>query len=110
MTKEIEGIRIRNLQPQGFLYELRATRSGLYPNLNTGGTTYLNVGDVWKYGETIRGNSRYPDSKIDLERDHLTMVPIYYGNQTAIKIQEKIMIYGYFFMHGERPAGNPIFR
>ncbi|MBI3519891.1 MAG: hypothetical protein HY062_11105 [Bacteroidetes bacterium] len=110
MSKEISRIQERVAGPQGFLYQLIATRSGPYPNLNTGGTTYLNAGDVWKYGITTQGFGRYPDAKINLQRDGLEMIPIFFGNQMEILIQEKIMIYGYYFMNGERPAGNPIFR
>ncbi|MGA9213164.1 RHS repeat-associated core domain-containing protein, partial [Kaistella sp.] len=106
MEREIEGIRKRNLLPQGFLYQLEATRSGLYPNVR-GGTTYLNAGDVWKYGETTT-NNRYTDSK--LRAQGLIMNPIFHGNQMEIKIQEKIMIYGHFFINGSLPAGNKIFR
>lgn len=70
--------------------------------------TFLNVGDVWKYGQTIRGFGRYSQS--DLARKGLQMIDIFHGNQMEIRIQEKIMIYGYYFMNGSRPAGNPIFR
>jgi RHS repeat-associated protein len=107
MQREIDGIRERALGPPGFVYELRATRSGNYPNLNTGGTTYLNAGDVWKYGQTTT-NYRY--SEKSLTGKGLVMKPIYYGNQMEILIQEKYYIYGYYFMNGHRPAGNPIFR
>lgn len=106
MEKEIDRIERRNLKPQGFLYQLEATRPGLYPNVR-GGTTFLNTGDVWKYGETTT-NNRYSDNK--LRAQGLVMNPIFYGNQTTIKIQEKIMIYGYFVVNGSLPPGNKIFR
>lgn len=38
------------------------------------------------------------------------MNPIFYGNQTTIKVQEKIMIYDYFMINGTLPPGNKIFR
>jgi RHS repeat-associated protein len=111
MNREINRIYERTLGPPGFAYELVATKSGLYPNLNTGGTTHLKIGDVWKFGQTTQGFGRYPDNKIDLVRDNLTMIPIPPGgNQMQILIQEKYLIYGYFFLHGHRPPGNPIFR
>lgn len=94
--------------PQGFVYELRATRSGLYPNLNTGKPMQLNEGDIWKYGQTTVGVDRY--SRNFYQKMGLKMYPIFTGNQREILIQEKIMIYGYWFMNGYRPAGNPIFR
>ncbi|MGD1318728.1 DUF6443 domain-containing protein [Chryseobacterium sp. 2R14A] len=106
MEKEIDRIERRNLKPQGFLYQLEATRPGFYPNVR-GGTTFLNTGDVWKYGETTT-NNRYSDNK--LRAQGLVMNPIFYGNQTTIKIQEKIMIYGYFVVNGSLPPGNKIFR
>jgi RHS repeat-associated protein len=92
---------------QGFVYELQATRSGYYPDVH-GGTRYLEKGDVWKYGETTNGGSRYPNSYY--KTMGLQMRPIFYGNQIEIKIQEKIMIYGYYFEHRQLPAGNKIFR
>jgi RHS repeat-associated protein len=108
MNREISSILQRNAGPFGFVYELRATKNGVYPNLNTGGTTDLKVGDVWKYGQTTVGESRY--SRNFYETIGLKMYPIFRGNQMDILIQEKIMIYGYFFMNGHRPPGNPIFR
>ena len=108
MQAEIDNVLTKSPGPQGYVYELRATRSGPYPNLNTGGTTILNVGDVWKYGQTTQGFGRY--SQGDLRRMGLEMYPIFPGNQVQILVQEKIMIYGYYFQHGHRPPGNPIFR
>jgi hypothetical protein len=110
MNKEIEGIRQKVGGPPRFVYALVATRSGSYPNLNTGETTHLNVGDVWKYGQTTQGDSRYPDAKINPAKMGLKMEPIFFGNQMEIKIHEKIMIYEYFFRQGHRPPGNSIFR
>ena len=92
---------------QGFVYELRATQTGYYPDYH-GGNIYLERGDVWKYGETTKGESRY--SRNFYNTTSLKMFPIYYGNTIDIKIQEKIMIYGYYFQHGRLPAGNRIFR
>ena len=106
MSREIEGIKERSLGPQGFQYALTATRSGDYPNVR-GGTTYLNAGDVWKYGETTSPN-RY--SQNYLNSAGLTMQRQFFGNQMQIKIQEKFMIYGYFFINGTLPPGNSIFR
>jgi hypothetical protein len=42
--------------------------------------------------------------------DRVTMQEQFNGNQMQIKIQEKFMIYGYFFMTGTLPPGNSIFR
>lgn len=107
-AREIAQIAKRSLTlKQGFTYELQATRSGYYPNVR-GGKVYLNQGEVWKYGETTKGFERYP--KRDLEDWGVYMKPIYYGNTIEIKIQEKIMIYGYAIKYGTLPPGNRIFR
>jgi len=106
MTAEIDRIAQKAAGPQGFQYELLAARSGLYPNVR-GGTTFLNAGDVWKYGETT-SNNRY--SQGYLNSMGLIMNSQFYGNQMEIKIQEKVMIYGYFMQNGSLPAGNSIFR
>ncbi len=111
--KEINNILEKNLGGVGMTYELRATESGSYPIMIRGksvaaGYTHLNKGDVWKYGETTKGFSRYTLS--ELARGRLKMVPIFYGTVAQIKVQEKIMIYGYALMHGHRPPGNKIWR
>lgn len=107
-AREIAQWTQKNLSlKQGFVYELQARSSGYYPDVR-GGVRYLNQGDVWKYGETTRGTDRYSEDY--LNRIGVDMFPIYYGNQIEIKIQEKIMIYGYYFQHGRLPAGNKIFR
>ena len=43
--------------------------------------------------------------QMGLKRDDL-----FTGNQIEIKVQEKIMLYGYFMLHGTLPPGNRIFR
>lgn len=60
-----------------------------------------------KFGQTTSG-SRYSDSY--LEGAGLRRVNLFPGNQMEIKIQEKVMIYGYFIEHGALPPGNSIFR
>ncbi len=106
---EIGRLLEKTLKTKGFTYELRVNNSGLYTNVR-GNEVYLKAGDVWKYGETT-GMNRYPQSYLNKAvNGGLTMVPIFYGNQAEIKIQEKIMIYGYFFEHGSLPPGNKIFR
>jgi len=106
MQREIDGILKRAAGPQGFQYALIATRAGYYINVR-GGTMYLNKGDVWKYGETT---SEGLYSRTYLESVGLEMLPSIIGNQVQIKVQEKIMIYGYFFTNGTLPPGNRIFR
>lgn len=106
MQKEIDGIKLRAAGPMGVQYALTAKTSGYYPNVR-GGTKYLNAGDVWKYGETT-SSDRYSDKY--LRTMGLNFVPQFPGNQMEIKIQEKVMIYGYFFSTGSLPPGNSIFR
>ncbi|GAA4105555.1 RHS repeat-associated core domain-containing protein [Mucilaginibacter panaciglaebae] len=106
MTAEIDRIARKAQGPQGFTYALVATVPGLYPNVR-GGTKFLNIGDVWKFGQTTSG-SRYSNSS--LRGSRLERINLFPGNQIEIKIQEKIMIYGYFMEHGTLPPGNHIFR
>jgi RHS repeat-associated protein len=109
MQREIDRISERAAGPQGFVYELTATRNGPYRDYNTGGYIDLKIGDVWKYGITTTG-SRYPDAKVNLVRDGLQMTPLHPGNQMQILIYEKYYIYGHFFMTGSRPPGNGRFK
>ncbi|NAS12904.1 RHS repeat domain-containing protein [Poritiphilus flavus] len=111
---EIERILEKKLGPSsGFLYELRATTDGYYPIMTSGsklptGQVFLKAGEVWKYGETTKGFGRY--SGEFLKSGRLSMIPIFFGNAVEIKVQEKIMIYGYALMKGKLPPGNKIFR
>ena len=55
--------------------------------------------------------SRYSQSQLNkMVPGGVTMVPIFFGNQVEIKVQEKIMIYGYTVMNFSLPPGNKIFR
>lgn len=72
------------------------------------GQVYSKAGEVWKYGETTKGFSRY--SSEFLKNGRLSMIPIFFGNAVEIKVQEKIMIYSYALMKGKLPPGNKIFR
>lgn len=107
MATEIGGIVQRNLGPEGEVYSLRATRSGDFPNVR-GGSTFLNAGDVYKYGETTQPDSRY--SNTDLQRMGLRYEEEYRGSQAMAKIVEKLRIYGHVLENGELPPGNRIFR
>jgi hypothetical protein len=71
-------------------------------------TTYLNAGEVWKYGETINPTTRYDQSF--LNGLGVRQLNEYWGNQLQIKIAEKTKIYSYFAIHGHLPPGNKIFR
>ena len=109
MEGEIDGIMRRAGGPQGALYSLRATGSGPYTCFTcSGGTTSLNAGDVWKYGETTNPAGRYSQSQ--LSGWGVRQVNEFYGNQVQIKVMEKTKIYGYFLQNGHLPPGNKIFR
>jgi len=107
---EIGRIIDKQLKPSGFTYELRVNNSGNYIDVR-GQSIYLNTGDVWKYGETSTGMKRYSQSTLDnMVPGGVYMEPIFFGNQTEIKVQEKIMIYWYAIQNGSLPPGNKIFR
>lgn len=106
MNNEISRIAQKTAGPQGIQYALVAKSSGYYPNVR-GGTTFLNEGETWKYGETT-SNFRY--SKERLDSSGLQFIPQFVGSQIEIKMKEKIMIYGHFMTHGTLPPGNKIFR
>lgn len=109
MNAEIAGIMARTMGPQGVQYSLRATESGTYLcHTCPGGTTQLNAGDVWKYGETTKGPQRYTLKY--LRSNNVTFTPETAGNQIQIKVAEKLKLYNYFFRNGHLPGGNKIFR
>ncbi len=110
MTQEIERIRKKVNNTRGFVYELRVNNSGTYRDVR-GNLVQMNAGDVWKYGETTKGFGRYQQSELDgMVPGGVTMFPIFHGNVIEIKIQEKIMIYGYSMMNLHLPPGNRIYR
>ncbi len=111
MKDEIAHLQTRLDGPDGFVYELRENTDGMYPCVRTASWIYLEAGDVWKIGETTQEKNRYSDNWMRAIGDGgVTMQRVYYGNQRQIKIQEKIMIYNYYFRHGHLPPGNKIFR
>ncbi|MCZ8319768.1 MAG: RHS repeat-associated core domain-containing protein [Silanimonas sp.] len=108
-TYEIQKILKRDPGPQGTQYSLRATTSGAYPCYTCpGGTMNLNVGDVWKYGETTNPTGRYSPSQLSGWK--VEQVNEFSGSQMQIKIAEKSKIYNYFLINGQLPPGNKIFR
>lgn len=108
MQVEIAKISQKINNNRGVVYELRVNNSGTYIDVR-GNEINLRAGDVWKYGETT--GKRYITTELE------NMVPggvkkfdIFPGNVIEIKIQEKIMIYGYAVSNGHLPPGNRIFR
>ncbi|MFH1947125.1 MAG: RHS repeat-associated core domain-containing protein [Candidatus Magasanikbacteria bacterium] len=108
MTDEISRIKEKVKGPMGIQYSLRATISGNYHNETTGGSSYLKAGEVWKYGETTKPETRY--AKNYLGQLRVVMVREFAGTQIECKVIEKTKIYSYFFAHGHLPPGNKIFR
>ncbi len=107
MVGEMQRILSKAAGPMGSVYSLRARAPGYYPNVR-GGTTFLNKGDVWKFGETTNWDGRY--SPAEMASLGLRMVREFSGTQVEIKVYEKSKIYGYFFVYGHLPPGNRIFR
>ncbi len=94
-------------QRPGEVYTLRATRTGIYPNLR-GGTVALVAGDIWKIGQTINPSSRYPAGVYrSLGVSYNTE---YVGGQLQILMVEKLRLAGYVTVHGNLPPGNLILR
>lgn len=87
MASEISRIYEKVNNTRRFTYELRATTSGLYPNVR-GGVVSLNAGDVWKYGETTPGFDNYSQNFLTTNR--LQMVPIFYGNVAELKFKRRL--------------------
>jgi hypothetical protein len=109
MASEISRIAQKVNNTRGFVYELRVNQTGTYINVR-GIPVQLNAGDVWKYGETT-SLYRYSGPELDnMVPGGVHRIDIFPGNVAEIKIQEKIMIYGYYFQHGYLPPGNKIFR
>lgn len=88
------------------VYELRATKNGIYKNVRTGDDVHLNIGNVWK--QTTNPTGRY--NQAELRRQGLMQVDIFQGNQIEILVMEKVKIYGYYYRNGSPPPGNRIFR
>jgi RHS repeat-associated protein len=108
MSAEIERIQTKVNNIRGTVYELRVNNSGTYVDVR-GNPTQMNAGDVWKYGETT--GYRYSGPALGrMVPGGVHRVDIFPGNVVEIKVQEKIMIYGYTMMNGHLPPGNRIFR
>ena len=109
MNAEISSLQRRSPGPDAYQYALIASQSGYYPSYSYGnGVVYLQVGEVWKYGETTHINTRYSDAW--LKENNLTKLIQAVGTQRQMKIEEKRKIYGYFMKYHHLPPGNKIFR
>ena len=108
--REIERLKRRSDGPEGIVYSLRTTQDGLYLDVRKG-LVFMEKGEVWKYGETTQQppEARY-GGKANLERQGLVMIREKPGSQKQIKIEEKYLLYNYYFHNGHLPPGNSIFR
>jgi hypothetical protein len=86
-------------------YSLRAATNGVYFDWRRG-FTYLRAGDVWKYGESVKGQKRYWQPFYDAMGVYYW--PEYSGTKTQCEIMERMKIYNYEYVHGRLPPGNLI--
>jgi RHS repeat-associated protein len=109
MDAEISEIYKKSGGPQGVQYSLKSMNTGIYDCYNCpSGTMELEMGSVWKYGETTNPTNRY--SQAMLNNMGLVQINEFFGNQVQIKVMEKKKIYDYFLQTGHLPPGNKIFR
>ncbi len=109
MEAEISQILMKSGGPQGVQYSLKSINAGNYDCYNcSSGTMELEIGSVWKYGETTNPAGRY--SQVMLSNMGLQQINEFVGNQVQIKVMEKKKIYDYFLQTGHLPPGNKIFR
>lgn len=106
--QQITRLAQKNRPGDGFLYQLEVKQDGFYRNVRTNSMVYMKQGDVWKYGETTQGDKRYDQNSYEM--NNFKMQPLFYGTKTEILIQEKIMLYWYFFEHSQLPPGNKRFK
>lgn len=128
MISEIERILRKTTDYPGCeLYFLEVVKPGYYPVLGYGnqilGYEYMELGDVWKVGQTGNGEQgRYPGQvfynlkQIDfkLTKDELFYNRISGGEYKKILILEKLFIYSYPHWSGHtdllKPPGCKIYR
>jgi len=97
-------------------YSLRAAEDGFYPIMKRGfkesvGQVFLKEGDVWKYGQTIRGPARYPGDFLKNTGAGLQFAPEFStSSYQAVLQMEKRKIVEYKRIFGILPPGNKIIR
>jgi len=126
LTSEIDGILNKTTDyAQCEVYFLQAKMIGNYPILDYGniisGTVNLNIGEVWKVGQTRKNElGRYPsdiyyqNNGISITNKNLLYKTIHIGSYKECLIMEKILIYSYPLWSGHpnliKPPGCKIFR
>jgi len=98
----------------GVQYSLRVTVAGTYIDAFNM-PVYMNVGDVWKYGETTQiatdlsgGIRQWRYSGASLVEANLEFVPEFVGSQVGAKFMEMVKLKAYIIANGQLPPGNKI--
>lgn len=113
LEKDLTRIRAKPNGPNGIQYALTASESGDYVCYTcSSGITWLNKGDVWKYGQTTKPSTRYSTAELGgaLAGRRLLQVTQYRGTQRQVLLAEKLKIYTHLATTGTLPPGNKIRR
>ena len=92
-------------------YALIAQRNGFYPVMKRGfkepqGGTWLNAGEVWKYGTTVNPSTRYLGVLLNNTGKGLRYDQMMSGTLPQALSAEKVAIQNYRQMFGKLPPGN----
>ncbi len=90
-------------------YALKVTIPGYYPCFSCDSThIYLNIGDVWKYGSTIKKQTgRYPNSRLP---EGMRYVVEFKGTLFECKRMELLKIYDYPLLPENLKRAKPLIR
>lgn len=96
-------------------YALRAAEDGFYPVMKRGFAnpqelTWLNKGDVWKFGTTKNPLTRYSQSFLDNTGAGLRYSTEFSGTLKQANTLERMKILNFRWQNGFLPAGNKIVR
>ena len=94
-------------------YALRARESGFYPIMDRGfknptGYTWLEKGEVWKFGTTKNPLTRYSQSFLDNTGEGLLYNREFEGALKEATTVERMKIINYKLQTGVLPPGNKI--
>lgn len=97
-----------------FQYSLRANADGFYPVMQRGNsdpvfTTYLQNGDVWKFGTSINPATRYSQSYLNGIGEYgVRMEPEFSGTTAQAVTLQDMKIQNFLLQNGKLPPGNKI--
>ena len=105
---------------EGEQYALIATKNGLYPCVHEGYPLYfLHIGEVWKYGTTIKGQRGRYGSQF-MEDNAISYVVEFRGTMGECLQQEQIKLFSYPLLPENiarteekrllRPPNNPVYK